>query len=474
MPVTGIAGSAVTIPDTAPVRKGYTFYGWAAYKYDCFTACVAGDSYTLSDNTTLYAIWEMPDGVKAKGKHPNTDMSWILYYDGNLVIDGTGSVYGDNSSSTDGYKHYLSDIKNVTVNEGITGIGNNAFYNAPLTGIVLPETLESIGNNAFSYSGIKSITIPSSVSSIGAGILMGSNIETINLGNPSYSISAIFTGATDMSILNSITVDENNSLYSVENGVLYNKDKTTLIRVPATVSGQLVIPDTVTSISKYALADTHSLESVVIPVSVNNIGDRVFNDAHPVVYYKGTEAQWGSIAIGTVWNDFVPAEYEYGKTYAVKYDANGGTGVPEDGEKVKGTDYIISETVPKRDGFVFVGWATSKNASEAEYQPGSSYTENSEVTLYAVWELPEPSVSFSPFGNYWLFDVAVDESNNNHSTYVAVYGENGVFMYCAFAPVENGSSNIVIKKITGAKEAKVFVWSNSNTPCTKVYPVPIN
>ena len=476
LPVLATAASTVVIPDTAPIRNGYTFYGWATYKYDTVIAYSAGDEFLLSDNTTLYAVWEMPEGVIAKGKHPNTDMSWVLYEDGHLVIDGTGSVYGDNSSDTEGYKHYRTAIKTVTVNEGITGIGNKAFYNFPITEISLPSTLDGIGNNAFAYTSLKSITFPSSITTLGNGIFLSSSIETINLGNPSHSLSDIFTKCTDMKNLDCITVDANNALYTAVDGVLYNKDMTTLIRVPATRLGQFVVPDSVTDIAKYALSDTVNLESLVLPVNLVSIGDRVFNSGDsPTIYYKGTEAEWQNVTISTVWNNIVPSEYEYGKTYTITFDAMGGTNAPANSEKVKGEAYVLPTAIPQKVGYTFLGWATDAKATAAQYQSGDTYTENLDTVFYAVWELKEAEVNFSNASRWWTFQITVDGTPSGKTAYVAIYDQYNNYLSCDGFPIVNGKSDLMLMKDGTATTAKVFVLDNTSiAPYTKSVIISLN
>lgn len=74
------------------------------------------------------------------------------------------------------------------------------------------------------------------------------------------------------------------------------------------------------------------------------------------------------------------------QTYTVSYNANGGTGAPGDQIKYHGTSLTLSTTKPTRTGYTFLGWATSSTAASATYQPGDSYSENSNITLYAVWQ----------------------------------------------------------------------------------------
>ena len=73
-------------------------------------------------------------------------------------------------------------------------------------------------------------------------------------------------------------------------------------------------------------------------------------------------------------------------TYSVTYDANGGSGAPSAGTKTHGTDYTISSTKPKRDGYSFVKWTTNKDGSGTSYNPGDKYKTNAVLKLYAQWE----------------------------------------------------------------------------------------
>lgn len=74
-------------------------------------------------------------------------------------------------------------------------------------------------------------------------------------------------------------------------------------------------------------------------------------------------------------------------TYTVKYNANGGTGAPANQTKTYGKTLTLSSTKPTRTNYIFLGWSTSASATSATYAAGGSYTNNSAVTLYAVWEL---------------------------------------------------------------------------------------
>lgn len=69
----------------------------------------------------------------------------------------------------------------------------------------------------------------------------------------------------------------------------------------------------------------------------------------------------------------------------VYFDANGGSGGPSTFWHWQGSSVTLPTDQPTRDGYTFVGWATSASATTAQYQPGGTYYLPETVTLYAVW-----------------------------------------------------------------------------------------
>lgn len=79
-------------------------------------------------------------------------------------------------------------------------------------------------------------------------------------------------------------------------------------------------------------------------------------------------------------------------TFAVTYNANGGSGAPSAQTKNYGTDLVLSSTQPTRTDYIFTGWNTKVDGTGVSYQPGDKYTDNKAVTLYAIWELAHKHV----------------------------------------------------------------------------------
>lgn len=72
-------------------------------------------------------------------------------------------------------------------------------------------------------------------------------------------------------------------------------------------------------------------------------------------------------------------------TYAVTYNANGGSGAPSSQTKTHGVSLTLSSTKPTRTNYTFSGWGTSASSTTVAYAAGASYTKNSAITLYAIW-----------------------------------------------------------------------------------------
>ena len=70
--------------------------------------------------------------------------------------------------------------------------------------------------------------------------------------------------------------------------------------------------------------------------------------------------------------------------YKLTYDANGGTGAPSAQTVNANSNAILSNTKPIRESYTFMGWAASKTATSAQYQPGQQIYVSSDMILYAV------------------------------------------------------------------------------------------
>jgi hypothetical protein len=132
----------------------------------------------------------------------------------------------------------------------------------------IPSSVTVIDDYAFcDCINLTSINIPSSVTAFST--FFGSEF----FGGDASSVSSNFFGCSN---LTSITVDSRNPSYTSIDGVLFNKDKTTIIQYPKGKAGAYSIPSSVTAIGDSAFSNCKNLTSMNIPSSVTAIGDWAF------------------------------------------------------------------------------------------------------------------------------------------------------------------------------------------------------
>lgn len=105
----------------------------------------------------------------------------------------------------------------------------------------------------------------------------------------------------------------------------------------------------------------------------------------------------GTVAPGTS-SGLLPVTIPAKTSYAVKYNANSGSGAPSAQTKWYGESLTLSSTKPTRTGYTFVKWNTAQNGSGTDYSPGGTYTANSAVTLYAQWQIITYTIKYNSNG----------------------------------------------------------------------------
>ncbi|MBR3835859.1 MAG: leucine-rich repeat protein [Clostridia bacterium] len=133
--------------------------------------------------------------------------------------------------------------------------------------------------------------------------------------------------------------------------------------------------------------------------------------------------------------------------YIISYDANGGSKAPEQHKKIETADVYLSESIPTRDGFEFIGWNTKADGSGDKYSSGALYTLDQSITLYALWqdsgnvEIPESAVDGGRCGDglYWaLYD----------NTELVIFGSGKMDNYSSKHPAPWKKYKDTISKIT--------------------------
>ena len=139
----------------------------------------------------------------------------------------------------------------------------------------IPSTVQTIGAYAFAYAfnSTETLTIPNSVTKLENYAFRSTRVETLDLPRSINSVTVYTFLENDY--LKAINVDAANSTYSSEDGVLYNKAKTTLLKCPEGKRGTLSVAGTTTLIDRASVI-YNCLDSVYIPPSVTSIGSEAF------------------------------------------------------------------------------------------------------------------------------------------------------------------------------------------------------
>ena len=266
------------------------------------------------------------------------NLTWMLDGDGTMIISGTGPMYDYSSNDQSLAGENADRIKTVIIDNGVTSIGQYAFYNCySMETISLPESVTSIGTYAFAEthnldsivlpaglttletyafynSGIRSVNIPSGITTIPErafsccsrleAIVIPNTVETLETNALSYcyNLKAITIPSSisswgkytfyECTSLTSVTVCE--GITSIPYGTFYECRSLSEVNLPdslTTIEGaafyvdpdynigsiqSIALPSNLTSIGNWAFAG-QGLRSVTIPGSMHEVASDTFN-----------------------------------------------------------------------------------------------------------------------------------------------------------------------------------------------------
>ena len=259
-----------------------------------------------------------------------------------------------------GKKTYIDNlVYKIVVNDGITSIGNYAFYEfTKLQSLSISSSVTSIGEYAFYHtSALHTVTIPGTVRKIGIWAFADSGLTSCNL---------------------------NKGLQTIDNFAFANaKFKS------------ISIPDGITMIGEYAFNGT-SLETVTIPQNITiiktgafpsvtatiysmdvMIADNAFGSSSTLIANRGSSAEkYANLSSGITFK-YIP----YPST--VYFDAKGGS-VDTDHKSLMSEELYGPLPTPVRSGYRFNGWFTAPNGG-TQILPTTVVTAKTDTTLYASW-----------------------------------------------------------------------------------------
>ena len=228
-------------------------------------------AYQAADVWKGFDVQEIPGGTLSTGLH------WqYIPSSHTLSITGSGDM-PDFNGINQPWNAFRTQIETVTIGAGVTSVGKMAFIGCrALKSVTLSAGLQTIEENAFlGCSALASITLPSSLQTIGEAAFSGCNALT-RIELPA-SLQTIGTKALDAGGLTEIKVQTDNTHFEAEDGVLYNKGKTTLLCYPRKKPGTtFTVPASVTTIGTFAFSECAALESIALPNALETIGNLAF------------------------------------------------------------------------------------------------------------------------------------------------------------------------------------------------------
>ena len=326
-------------------------------------------SYTKATKAETLGTFQYGDNIYA-----------TLDETGTLTLSGTGAMWDgkaskyytydgghDSSSLTQsvniaGKKTYIDNlVYKIVVNDGITSIGNYAFYEfTKLQSLSISSSVTSIGEYAFYHASVlHSFTVPGNVRKIGIGAFQSSGLTSCTL---------------------------NKGIQTIDNSAFRD-----------TSLKYLVIPDGITMIGEYAFYMS-SLETVTIPQNITiiktgafsysnvtatiysmdvMIADGAFGSSSTLIANRGSSAEKYASTNSGITFKYIP----YPST--VYFDANGGS-VDTDHKSLMSEELYGPLPTPVRSGYQFNGWFTAPNGG-TQILPTTVVTAKTDTTLYASW-----------------------------------------------------------------------------------------
>ena len=344
-----------------------------------------------------------------------------------VIIPGSVTNVGDFAFAL------CHNLKNIVISDGVKSIGDSAFFSCGIESVNIPKSVISMAGNPFgnctnlnsinvagnnmvykSIGGIVyskddneivaypagksgSFSIPTSVTFIGAHAFEG----CVGLSNVTIPTGVVKIGVCAFGLCDGLTsINIPNGVTDIDAWAISNCSGLKSITIPDSVTNigvgafsvcgaltDITLPNGVTDISDELFYYCNSLKNITITGNVTGVGEYAFEYVKNAVIYCKKNSAVDDISLYDS-----SCTIKYIDTYTISYDSNGGSGTFEPQIKGYYEELKLNSSSPTRAGYLFKGWTKSASATTAEYQPGDTFNENVDTTLYAVWqEIPTVS-----------------------------------------------------------------------------------
>lgn len=382
-------GSASNLPDSYTyfdedisipnlTKDDYIFEGWDIDGKDVKDYVIKHNS---SGDITLKASFSLNYGLYDNDGHLVKSFK-TLVNEGYFVIDENVLSRGDNE--------YFEDLEGmIKIPDEIVKISANTFEKAKFNKIVLSNNLEEIEDNAFKdASNLEELILPEEVKSIGSNFIEGTNIESIYIDK---NVNTILDNAFNSNSLKEIVVSEDNDNFLSEDGVLYSKDKSVLIKYPENmdykttfnISTSCRVLDNAfrnanikrininaknVTLNENSLNSGNIEEIRILDWTILSFKDNSINK-NTKIYYTGNDENVLNLVNTPV--------------YKITYNLDGGSA---SNKEIFNELDDFTLNIPEKDGYTFLYWELN-GENVGKYFNVRNLSED--ITLKAVYELSE-------------------------------------------------------------------------------------
>ena len=369
-------GVNLTLSSTKPTRTGYTFASWNTSSAGYGTTYSPGSTYSGNANLTLYAQWtpntytvtyNANGGSGAPGNQTKThDVNLTLsgtkptrsgytFASWNTNASGTGTTYASGSTYTSNANLTLY-AQWTPNNYTIVFDGNGATGGSTASMSMKSDESKNLTANGFYKTGHSFKNWNTQANGNGTSYADQQSVKNLAVN-----------GSGTVTLYAQWTLDTYKVHYDANGGTGAPGDQTKTYGVSLTLSA------TKPTRTGYTFQNWNTKA-----------------DGSGTTYASG--ALYTANAALTLY-----AQWKI-NTYTVSYNANGGAGAPGSQTKTYGVDLTLSSATPSRTGYSFKNWNTAANGSGTGYAPGSIYTGNANLTLYAQWTPVTYTVTYNANG----------------------------------------------------------------------------